>query len=60
MVLPQTVLADPQNREHSRVEIRANFHIRLSGGQQAPAINTDAFGFASLRLSDMEQLWPSE
>ena len=49
-ILPQTVLANTHNPEHSRVEVRANFHIRLSGNQQVPAIDTDAFGFASVRF----------
>ncbi len=52
VVLPQTALANTHTQEHSRVGIHANFHIRLSGGQQVPPIDTDAFGFASVRLID--------
>jgi hypothetical protein len=50
--LPQTVLADGNGHGQSQVKIHANFHTQLSGHQQVPAIDTEAFGFASVRLVD--------
>lgn len=36
--------------EHRDLDIQ--FHIRLTGDQQVPAVNTAAFGFAEVRLSE--------
>ena len=36
--------------DHRDLDIR--FHIRLTGDQQVPAVNTAAFGFAEVRLSE--------
>lgn len=38
--------------EHQHSEIEARFHIRLTGDQQVPVVNTTAFGFATVRLID--------
>jgi CHRD domain len=61
-VLPQIATAHDQGQnqgahhhnehdtDHEGREIQ--FHIRLSGDQQVPGVNTTAFGFAEVRLSE--------
>ena len=49
---PQTVLAKTNEHGHPHIDIRGNFHTRLSGDQQFPAVDTEAFGFANVRLID--------
>src|SRR5438128_3447014 len=39
-----------QETNHEGLTIR--FHIRLTGDQQVPAVNTTAFGFAEVQLSE--------
>src|SRR5437870_13110453 len=39
-----------QETNHERLTIR--FHIRLTGDQQVPAVNTTAFGLAEVQLSE--------
>src|SRR5437879_13900091 len=39
-----------QETNHEGLTIR--FHIRLTGDQQVPAVNTMAFGFAEVQLSE--------
>ena len=39
-----------QGTNHEGLRIR--FHIRLTGDQQVPAVNTAAFGFAEVQLSE--------
>src|SRR5437870_12585968 len=39
-----------QETNHDGLRIR--FHIRLTGDQQVPAVNTTAFGFAEVQLSE--------
>ncbi len=46
--LPHIVSADDQDQNEGR---QIQFEIRLTGDQQAPPVNTAAFGFAEVQLS---------
>src|SRR5213593_1145245 len=61
--LPHIAAADDQgdqglNGAHDQTdheighETLAEFHIRLTGDQQVPSVNTTAFGFAEVQLSE--------
>jgi len=58
LALPHIATADDQNgnqRAHNETEHRGlnlRFQIRLTGDQQVPSVNTTAFGFAEVQLSE--------
>ena len=56
--LPHIANADDQGQndgahhQTGHEGLRIRFHIRLTGDQQVPAVNTTAFGFAEVQLSE--------
>ena len=62
VALPHIATADDQGQNegaHHQTDHETNhegltirFHIRLTGDQQVPAVNTTAFGFAEVQLSE--------
>jgi hypothetical protein len=62
VALPHIATADDQGQnetahhqtghETNHDGLRIRFHIRLTGDQQVPAVNTTAFGFAEVQLSE--------